>query len=329
MTKLRLALLTIASLLPALSGPGPAQAAATHLTNGTGGYHYMTSHNNNNPGHVWILVKAPTSSFDENPGPPWGDGGVSSGGRYHDNCSSDSVCSDGVPGTGGDFSMDIGRDADYGDAGTKAYLYLDYAGYGQLNSLTPPKLTDPSKPLTISAYVESEGDVCGSGDGLYRKYQIWVDYTDVNNQAKHVNVGWVVYMHLSNWNTAYPVGTTITWNASRPSGSGADIRYINGSLLGNIYYGSFPNPSCNSGGHVHVEFYSHHSYGRDYEWHSEGPDGYLEPTTHKHTAGVAYPDGVDYDNRRDVTTKGSTFIGLVGGDSTLFRMTDNPYESDH
>ncbi len=323
-------LLAFVAAAPLLTSPRPTLAYTTHVTSGTGGAH-NPSHSLN-PGHLWALVKAPTSSADDAPGPPYGTGGVSSGGRYHDQCAgADYVCAGAVPVAMGDFAMDIAADGDFGDAGTKAYIYVDFAGYGTANNPTPPDL---SKDITITAIVLPGGDVCGDGSGQYRKYEIHMAYTDINGAAVNASVGWVAYMHVTNWNPAYPVGYTITPTGHRSTGVGSGmIHYLNGSRLGDIHPGATGN--CNTGSHLHLEFYSYHSYGRDYEWHGgDGPDGYLEPNPdHKHVSGVAVPVLVPqlgaYADRRDETTKGTTFVGLIGGDSTLFRMSDNPYESDH
>lgn len=285
-----------------------AYSNTTHTTSGTGGSHSSTTHSNN-PSHIYIRVRAPLSSA-----PP--STGVSRAGRYHDRCTA-TVC---YPARGGDWALDISA-----NGGTIAKLYLDYAGWGSGADPSP----DNNRTITIRARVAENGNFSGSDSACYwQRLEVLADYYGTNGQYypdRVIGYYWFAHLTLTSWR--YPnVGTIIGWNASRanPYGSGT-IRYISGVEIGDVYGGS---GACSSGAHVHVEFYSTHAWGFEYEWHSISRDGYsglAGYTDHIHFDGANY----NHSPRRDSVTQGSTTLGFLGGGSTLFWMRDNPYYSDH
>jgi hypothetical protein len=96
----------------------------THRTSGSSGSHSSGSHSSN-PAHIWVGIGSHV-------GAP-----VTSGGTYHDNCSSS--CGSAF---GGDWALDLGA-----SGGTATYLYLYYAGQAPGGTLA----ADPNRTMSVYA----------------------------------------------------------------------------------------------------------------------------------------------------------------------------------
>jgi hypothetical protein len=277
----------------ALSFAGTALASTTHWGGG-GGSHSSGSHGSN-PGHVWVSVGSPKDA-----------GHVSSGGRYHDcvDSNGDGIFESCHAADGGDWANDV-----TGTGG--GYLYMNYAGYGSGASVTP----NQSRPIAIYGYVAYQGTWSGQAACVYQRYEIWVEYYDTGGTYHFEKVGYQTIGHAVNW--AYSTGSWIYPNASRSLPEGGTVSYVDGAYIGDTYQGS--PVSCNGGTHLHLEAYSAHDYGAQYEWHGEGPESFNYSTAHLHQS---WPSPWD-----DATW--GTVMGFVGGGSYSVSMWDNPNYAGH
>ncbi len=284
----------------------------------------------NNPGHLWISV--------------WTDhvGTITSGGRFHDGCSTlkqtagspDWFVNDtnadgrldycrGPLGFAEDFSMDIGG------SGTSR-VKVDYAGY---DAGANPAVKN-NTPIYLQLYVSSKGNFSGSNPAcVWTRYLVQATYTNTNNVTGTYPIGYVNLAHVT---TTHSVGTTITWTHSRANGNGTGTVHYVDVAAGSVYNGSdgAGGAICSTAAHSHLGLYSSHSWGAQYEWHGQGPDFYYG--LHVHGPSVfpsAYnspPDG-DYGLLTPVDSPGSTQImGFLGGGRAGYTQWLNPlYAPDH
>lgn len=282
-------------------------ASQSHWSDGTGGSHSTgctpTGSHCSNPGHLQISLGAPLGHT------------TTSGGRFHDHCTS-TACFQAFT---GDYALDF--DANDGEA---VKLYLDFNAVG----LNPDPNIDLNKDIRIEAKVKEE---VGTAECQYQKYNIYATYWGVDgNQYVDKFVPYFWFMHLTNW--AYDDEDPINPNASYtiPEKSGK-VYWINGITLG---YAATDGggPCAFSGSHAHVEVFNKHAWGGQEEWHScstdpEWADGY---------SGSAYSyaevHACDYplSNGNDPVTQGED-AAYIGGGRTQFRMMNNDHTgiSDH
>lgn len=289
-------------------------AALTHYTTGYGLPHSTGSHSIN-PGHLKISMKAPSS------------GTISSGGVFHDGCTSSSATGNCRGAFGGsDWALDIAS-----SGGSSIKLYLDYAGQAGTGATV---IVDKNEDMTIQAKSVLGGNFRNPVDAAcyWRKYDILVTYWDTfGNKHTKENLGSIWFAHGTSW--SHTVGTTISTNASRshPGGTGM-IHYMNGVTVGNVYTGS---GACSSGSHLHFEAVSDHAWGSAYEWHSAATDpatgstgdGYQAlsgVSNHIHRVDNSYPGGTT-----DSITQGSQILGFIGSDTTMKALYNNPYTANH
>lgn len=297
-----------------------AVATPTHVTPGNKGTESTTSHTYN-PGHIWLVVGSSNA------------GDISSGGRYHDRCAS-TRC---FPGNGGDWALDINSTAN-----DPTLLYVDMYGYS-----SGGVGVDLRRDITITAMAKAPGNYrTGYGSDpacAWQEYQITAAYTGNDGKPYTAQVGSVFLAHQK---FDYKVDTSINWNASRGTGYGGTIRYINGVKVGTVYpdadktSASYGKLSCSTGDHTHIEFLSKHGFGRAWEWHSdEGPDGYSEIQAQPTDLNIAkeYSDHLHYPSSYEPPTSNENgdkvtpgvWLGNLGGSSTSPYMEDNPNSADH
>lgn len=316
---LRIGTTTLIALLVLVS---LAAASPTHWTTGTGGSESPTSHTNN-PGHLWVVVKADHS------------GAITSGGRFHDRCVG-SACQGAVSSWAADWALDIG-----GGGGQQAKLYLDLDGFAAGASPTP----DNNRNMAVYAIARETGnfrnDPVNRPACSWQKFDIMVTYYDAaNNKIGDRLAGRMWVAHITPKlakDTPIPTGPS----RQNPNGSGL-IYYVNGVDLGIVYNNGDRNPAtgqlysdyCSSGPHTHVEFFSSHNWGGEYEWHSsQGPDGYNGlGNDHIHYGSSVTPSGnTNYTTPlvTDSVTQGVTVLGKIGGNTTSFYMMNNLNTGDH
>lgn len=279
-----------------LGGMLTAHAAGSHWTSGTSGTHSAGSHSNN-PAHVWLAIGADHA------------GTVTSGGQFHDGCNGNQ-CFGAFAGS--DWAMDI-----VGTGTSK--LYVDYAGWGAGYSPAP----DNNKSISFSAYVASSGNFSGSDAACnWKKLEVRATYWGTNGVLyanKPIGNLWLAHMDNSSW--VYGNGATVYPNATKanPYGTGT-VSWINGIQFASVYNGS---GACSTGAHSHLEFFSTHAWGGEFEQHSSlGPDYY----SYGHIHGNGTPGSTGY--AADSVASG-TYVGFLGGGTTSFWMTDNQNYGDH
>ncbi len=295
----------LAGALVAGAMAGSALASNSHNTTGTGGSHSSGSHGLN-PGHVWVIAGSP------------GAGAITSGGRYHDACGSRAGCYPGID-SANDWALDVGLGASAAN-----YLDLAYGGWGS-GGVTP----DNNRAIKFEAIAGPVLNFRSPARAAcyWQRFDIVATYWDTAGvKYTDVLVGKIWFAHLKNW--VYGSGARVfaQGTSSNPYGSGT-VSTIRLLRIGDVYdFGDSPPPGdtkCSDGPHFHVEAYSTHAWGFEYEWHStSGPDGYWGLsgyTDHTHTS---YP----YSN--DTVTSGQD-LGAFGGATTLFWMRDNPVRSDY
>ena len=294
-----------------------ADASTTHLVSG-GGSHDSGSHDDHNPGHIWLSVASPVG------------GTLSSGLRYHDGChnlNADNIeydaCIDAV---GGDFAIDVAGTGD-------AYLRVNYAGYASGYSLE----VKPGTAIILEGYVLYEGNFSGSNAACdYQQIDIYVTWTSMSGTQRTHKVGQIVYAHCSDANWNYNQGDWIYSDASiaNGNGTGGTIYYYANRKIGTVYNGDDGSDGdiCSSGAHAHVEVYSYHSWGAEYEWWGEGPDYYVDyhvhgpvgPTPTSSTENSAYAASTPQDS-----VSGGTVVAFIGGGTNAFTIWENPGYGSH
>ncbi len=191
-------------------------------------------------------------------------------------------------------------------------VYIDYAGYGTGTSYPP----NNNLPISVSLYVANGG---GTGACQWQQWTVRATYWDTAGTLWiNLPIGILWIEHLENWTAG--IGAAISANASHPNPYGTGtVNYISGWQAGTIY--PVGDGVCSTGAHTHLEFYSNHAWGGQYEWHGEGPDYYPDYSAgHVHYMGGSYT--------LDSVSQGtSLFFG--GGGTTSYWMRDNPYYGDH
>ena len=305
-----LILLSVAVL--ALGAVIAATATNSHHTAGTSGTHSSGSHSLN-PAHIWLSFRGDHS------------GNVTSGGRYHDGCVDLNPPSQTLDrcysAHGGDYAIDVGS------TGT-SYISLDYAGYADP---IPPRTLTPNHNANMDVYLRLvqtgnyRNDPVGRPACNWQKWELKIVYwaTQDPTQIKSAVVGYLWFAHL---NFSYStVGTFIYPNASRPQDGGTGtVYYVSPTSIGSVYPGGDTvNPKCSDGAHSHMEWYSNHSWGAPYEWHSTlGPDYFYD--YHVHGGG-----GVEPAFSSASTMNTSRVVGFVGGGTTSPAMWENPYHAGY
>lgn len=269
-----------------------AASTTSHWTSGTGGEHQGGSHYRN-PSHIWVAIAATHSA------------GISSGGTFHDKTLGGACC---IAPNGGDFAIDIGNP---GSSSWPAKLYIDYGGWGAGGS---PTINNNSS-ISFSAKALA---VSGSGACQKQQYEVRASYwrTD-GSYISNAIVGDLWVIHLDNW--VYGTNAIVYPNSSyqNPYGTGTVSR-INAIQIGRLHDGPYDGV-CSTGRHSHMEFYSRHAYGLQYEWRNpNGPDYYL-PNGHTHYGGYSTTDSVST----------GTKVAFLGGASTSYFLYDNPQSGDH
>lgn len=306
----RLLLGACAAALCAVATGGPARADEPHTTSGLDGWHSDLSHHWN-PAHLWVRVGSP------------GDGYVMSGGRYHTNCDGFSQeCEPAFRGT--DWSIDVGHVGDL-----TSYLDLRYGGWGA-GGVTP----DNDLSIVIEAVAVDGGTLRGEFPGWrpaceWQQYRIEVSFWDTGGACyNHLPVGALWYAHVTGW--THEVGDRIpaNWEEQNPYGAGT-VYTIRDLPVGQAYddvdesSGLDGDRTCSEGTHTHVDGYSSHGWGFQYEWHSPwGPDGYSG--LFGRTAEILWW----YASEADAVTAGQPIAG-VGGGTTSFWMRDNPWRWEY
>jgi len=305
-----------------------ASAHPNHWTSGTGGTHSVGSHAYN-PAHVAIALRAPIS------------GPITSGGRFHDVCT-ETTCYGARSSWYSDWSLDLGLGA--GES-ADVYLNADVDGWGT-NEVT--YLPDHNRDIRVYAVTEAVGDFRSEYGGdpacKWQPFEIRVSYWDTSGNAVTARVGKVWLAHITPMYSANQILQGPD-TAARPNPKGTGKIYPLRVKVGTVYpgAGTVRNSSgnvCSTGPHVHVEALNYHNWGNLIEWHSaEGPDGYVYTTptlNHIHEGLSVSPAGLPTYNvygsgyiLSDSVTQNSTKLGWLGGDPTSFKMSDNPYTSDH
>lgn len=296
--RLRL-LVALAVVAVVLSSVLTAVAGNSHNTSGTTGTHSSGSHTNN-PVHLWVWVGSP------------GAVAVESGGRFHDNCGTTSCGS----ALGGDWALDVGL-----NGGSANRLYLGYGGWGS-GGVTP----DNNRTITLEARAVTTGNFRSPARSAcqWQQLEILASYWDTGGVFYQDRVvGYVWFAHLTSWWLGD--GARLFANASltNPYGTGT-VRTVSGIRIADVYDGkdTLAN-SCSSGSHSHVEVFSTHAWGLEYEWHSaSGPDGYNA------LAGISNHVHFTYPFTADSVSAGQN-VGAVGGGTTNFWMRDNPVRSEY
>ncbi len=267
-------------------------------------------------------------------------GRVTSGGQYHDACG---------PGecepvafwdcvnqqlTHNDWAMDV--DIPTGANPTK--LSLDYNGFNSDQYITTG--VDDDYDVTIEAKVECEGNIAAGApsDCQYQQIAILATWRGINGTWYTDRVvGRLWFLHVNDW--VYDPGDVIATNEERdnPDGTGT-VHYI---LAKNIANYAPAVANCGQGSHIHIEFYSTHSWGKVYEWHADDGmfsypdygDGYIawSGSEHTHYSSTNYPNGEGSEIADLVVNPnaGKRILGMVGGGKKGFFMQSNPYYTNH
>lgn len=311
---------------------GLANAHSFHWTSGTAGTHTASSHTNN-PGHLSVVLKSPST------------GQISSGGVFHDGCTSTS-CKGAWASWAGDWALDISA-----AGGTPVNLNLDIDGWATGGD----PVVNPNAPMSVWAVAGPIGNF-RSDQGLaydpacdWQQFDIKASYVGTNGTpAENRQIGSVWFAHIDRDSLVYAPGTIINTNLAskqNPNGTGT-IQYLTGRTIGVLYDGEGTVPGktgyvCSSGPHLHLEGVNAHSWGNLMEWHSQsGPDGYSQ-------LGLSNPYHVHAGTQQVVDASGQTVPGYrsplvvdsviqdmitiakFGAGTTSFKLSDNPLTTDH
>lgn len=305
--RVRLVAVSAFGLVAALGIALVAMGSSTHYTSGGAGSADTDGNHSANPGHVWTRIGAPVSAQ------------VSSGGRFHDSCSRlgghpastaypaghKDVC---YGANGGQYAIDQAASAGNGPY-TPIKLSVDWAGWAS-GYTTQPNITGP----TIAYYVVAGPS--GLYDGIsagcsYKRFDVYVEYTDLSDGYHYELMGYIYFAHGFNW--VHTSGTTIYSNQSRWLPDGSQQWYLDSITIGYVYpeHNNVSHPACTSRDHVHTEWISTHNFGAVYEPHGWGPDYYVN--YHVHGAGGDYPTPVTpYSSYSE-----GDWIGFLGGNTIL------------
>lgn len=257
-------------------------------------------------------------------------GSISSGLRYHDGChnlNGDNIEFDAcVDALGGDFALDVAGSGD-------AYLRVDYAGYDSGYTLQ----VKPGTAIIIEGYVSAEGNFSGSNAACdYQLIDIYVTWTSMSGTQRTHKLGEISLAHLADADWAYNQGDWIYSDAQHVNGNGTGgtIYYFSARKIGEVYVGDdgASGTICSEGTHAHVELYSYHSWGAQYEWWGQGPDYYQD----YHVHGPVGPTPTSSPKNSAYTTltpadsvSGGTLLGFLGGGTVGFTIWDNPGSGSH
>lgn len=295
----------VAALVGLVVSAGIALGSSSHYT--TSGGHTVGSHPVNRT-HMWISVGADHA------------GTVSSGGRFHDGCSTLSGAND----LNSDGKLDRCRAAnsspedfsnDIVGTGT-SYLRVNYAGYA--TGYDPA--IKPNSDVTFRAYVSGSGNFSGSNAACkWRIFDIQVTWMDVNNVVHNWDTMGKVFLAHINFSSDADIFDTITWTHQQVNANGTGSSYYIDKSIGTVYNGDdgAGGDICSSGAHSHVGTYSAHNWGVQYEWHGYGPDYYYDYHVHGPCATpTAYADppcGSFSTLTPYSSVSGGTVVGFIGG----------------